>query len=146
MNHNYKDLLIYLVTILSLQILAFLIDRSSGTAFLTALVLVLGYELYRNAVNPKEAITLITTFLISGIAFATLSKYLVYERLCNVSNSLSGSELSLMSSKETCLSIPEIWVKVIASNPVETWYFWIATLGTSLLALKAYQEYSDRIE
>jgi hypothetical protein len=144
MNYNYKNILIYLATVTLFQVLAFLIDRSAGAAFLVSLALILGYELYRNTINPREAVTLVSGFLISGLAFAAVSKKLVYERLCQVSGSMTGTSSSILPAQETCLSIPEIWVQAITASPINTWYFWIATLGTSLLALKAYQEYSDR--
>lgn len=144
MNYNYKNILIYLATVIIFQILAFLIERSAGAAFLVSLALILGYELYRDTINPQEAFTLVLGFLISGLTFAMLSKKLVYEGLCQVSGSMTGTESSILPAQETCLSIPEIWVQAVTSNPITTWYFWFVTLGTSLLALKVYQQYSDR--
>ncbi len=150
MEINRQDLAVHLAVIILFPAASTLISRSSGTAFLLSLIVILGYDIYRNILTVKETAIAAGTFIVSGLTISAISKVLVYSELCNLAGSATetgttdaagGAINALPSSKEVCLSIPEIFIQNITYNPVATASFWIPTIAISAAAVYIYRKY-----
>jgi len=143
METKQKDLAAHIAVIVLFQAVSSLISRSSGTAFLISLIVILAYDTYRNILTLKETAVAFTAFLLSGLGISGISKVFVYSKLCDLSGSMgeTGGMNALPSSTDACLTIPEIFLNNITYNPVAAASFWIPTLAISAGAVYIYRNY-----
>lgn len=141
---NRTNILTSLLALITPQIIAFLLDKSSGAAFLLGVILIVAYQVYERTINYKEVAIGSATALASGLAMAFASKNLVYDSMCQISEGLQQTQTSsLINSESVCLTTQEIFLNAITANPLQNWYFWIVTLGTASLSIALYREYKE---
>ncbi|MFQ3307812.1 MAG: hypothetical protein ACI977_000023 [Candidatus Nanohaloarchaea archaeon] len=143
MNSRNSNIAFSALAIVLPQIIAVLLDKSTGFAFLLGVALIAFYQVYMNNLTPREIASGAAGFVSSSILISLTSKKLIYDRLCQVARTASSKEFnSIVSSESSCLNTAEIFVDLIAANPLNAWYFWIVTLGTSILAVLLYRRYT----
>ena len=142
MKKKQERALLYALSLIFLQLLALITSRSSGLAFMASVLAITAYEIYQETINIKEVAVGVLTFVLSGLVSSYISKKLVYDDLCELSDTLSGmgSEPTI-PGQDACMSVLEVFIENITASPIRGWFFWIPTLIISAAAMYSYRNY-----
>lgn len=138
--------ILYVAILLSVsQILALLFNFSLGGALLFGFVASAYYLFEIGEISLKELGSGVTGFTVSSFALSAAGKVLILDKLCKISRPVVETESNVsgvISTDQACRGFIENWVAVLTSNPLSSWYVWVASVGVAVLSVYAYRRYS----